>query len=97
MYNYTYGFREDPLPKTEKEARECWEQMSDEMSPDFMVTWTTYRAVLRDALRLHKKFPHPKDINLEALGERARDKDVRLFGYKDCVDYFDTWKKAKGY
>ena len=101
-YNYTRGFHYQPLPKTKAEARECWEQiegsMSDEcISQDGEATQAeakqNYRDVLRDALRLHKKFPHPKDILLELWN----DKDARLFGYKDHDDYYETWKKAKGF
>tara|TARA_E500000081_G_scaffold151480_1_gene181830 strand:+ start:839 stop:1153 length:315 start_codon:yes stop_codon:yes gene_type:complete len=101
-YIYTSGFHYQPIPKTKTEAKECWEQMEGFMSPEFIAQdgeatlaqqKRNYRAVLRDTLRLHKKFPHPKDIYLEML----RDEDARLFGYKDHDEYYETWKKARGY
>ena len=104
MYRYIYtgGFYAFREPKTKEEARRCWEKLEGSMSPECIAqdgeatqaeARQNYRYVLKDALRLHKKFPHPKDILLELWS----DKDARLFGYKDNDDYHETWKKAKGY
>ena len=101
-YNYTRGFWAYPLPNTKENAKECWEQIEGFMSPEGIAQdgeatlseqRQNYRDVLKDALRLHKKFPHPKDILLELWS----DKDARRFGYKDNDDYHEQWKKAKGY
>ena len=90
------------FPKTKAEARECWEQIEGYTSPECIArdgeateeeSMQNYRDVLKDALLLHKKFPHPKDILLELWS----DKDARRFGYKDNDDYHEQWKKAKGY
>ena len=91
-----------PLPVSIAEARECWKEIQHSMSPECIhqdgeatqaEARQNYRDALRDALILHTKFPHPKDILLEALEEE----DVKKFGYKDHDDYYETWKKAKGY
>jgi len=101
-YNYTRGFHYQPLPMSIAEAKECWEQIQGSMSAECIhedgeatqaEARQNYLDVLRDALILHKKFPHPKDILLEELDE----KDVKKFGYKDFDDYYKTWEKAKGY
>lgn len=101
-YNYTRGYHYQPLPTTQAEARECWEQIEGSMSPECIFqdgeatqaeARQNYHATLRDALILHTKFPHPKDILLEALEEE----DAKKFGYKNHDDYYETWKKAMGY